>query len=42
MGKLFKANAQLNTSFVGRPRFEPEMWRMAQRLDTRTLSHTHT
>jgi hypothetical protein len=41
MGKLFKANAELNTSFVGRPSFEPEMWRMAQRLDTRTLSLSH-
>ena len=41
MGKLFKANAELNTKFVGRPSFEPEMWRMAQRLDTRTLSLSH-
>jgi hypothetical protein len=41
MGKLFKANAELNTNFVGRPSFEPEMWRLAQRLDTRTLSLSH-
>ena len=41
MGKLFKANAELNTSFVGRPSFEPEMWRMAQLLDSRTLSLSH-
>ncbi len=42
MGKLFKANDELNTSFLSRPSFEPEVWRMAQRLDSRTLSLSRT
>jgi hypothetical protein len=38
MGKLCNANDGLNTSFPSCPIFEPEMWRMAQRLDSSTLS----
>jgi hypothetical protein len=41
MSKLCKANDGLNTSIPSRPIFEPEMWRMAQRLDSSTLFLSH-
>ncbi len=41
MGKLDKSNGGTNTLFPVKPTILPDMWKVAQRMDDRTLLLSH-